>query len=100
MPIDLHELYRVDLWVAFGFLGQALFTMRFLVQWVASEKQGRSVVPIWFWYFSLLGGAILVVYAVGRGDLVIALGQATGLFVYARNLMLIRSGRGSAPSAD
>lgn len=91
--MTLERLLHVDVWVAFGLLGQLFFTLRFLVQWLASERTGRSTVPIAFWYFSLLGGAMLFVYALWyRHDLVFTLGQAVGLFVYTRNLMLIRRG--------
>jgi lipid-A-disaccharide synthase-like uncharacterized protein len=94
--MTLERLLHVDVWVAFGLLGQLFFTLRFVVQWLASEKSGRSTMPIAFWYFSLLGGAMLFVYALWyRHDLVFTLGQAVGLFVYTRNLMLIRR-RGSA----
>ena len=72
-----------------GLLGQALFFSRFLVQWLASEKKGRSVVPLSFWYLSLGGGGLLLFYAVWRKDPVITLGQLVGLFVYVRNLILI-----------
>ena len=72
-----------------GLLGQALFFSRFLVQWIASEKNGRSVVPLSFWYLSIGGGGLLLIYALWRKDPVITLGQAVGLFVYVRNLMLI-----------
>jgi lipid-A-disaccharide synthase-like uncharacterized protein len=78
------------LWLALGFLGQALFSARFVVQWLASERAGRSVVPLAFWFFSLGGGATLLAYAVYRGDPVFIVGQAAGLFIYARNLVLIR----------
>jgi lipid-A-disaccharide synthase-like uncharacterized protein len=77
-------------WVSIGFLGQAMFFMRFFVQWLASEKAGASIVPDAFWYFSILGGLILFTYAVYRQDPVFILGQSTGLFIYARNLQLIR----------
>ncbi len=80
-------------WIAFGFLGQALFSMRFLIQWIASERQRKSVVPVLFWYFSLAGGAVLFVYALWRQDPVFMLGQGLGLFVYVRNLHLIRRER-------
>lgn len=73
-----------------GFLGQALFSARFLVQWIASERSRKSVVPILFWYFSLGGGLTLFLYAAYREDPVFMLGQGFGLFVYARNLWLIR----------
>ena len=72
-----------------GLLGQVLFFSRFLVQWLASEKTGKSVVPVSFWYLSIGGGGLLLVYALWRKDPVIVLGQAVGLFVYVRNLMLI-----------
>ena len=81
-----------------GLLGQALFFSRFLVQWIASEKMGRSVVPLSFWYLSIGGGGLLLVYAFWRKDPVIVLGQAVGLFVYVRNLMLIHRRRAVVPS--
>ena len=77
------------IWLGIGFAGQLLFTSRFLVQWIASERAKRSVVPVAFWWFSLAGGATLLAYAIWRSDPVFALGQATGLVVYIRNLMLI-----------
>ena len=83
-------------WLGIGFLGQALFSARFVIQWVASERMRRSVVPHAFWWFSLAGGVTLLVYALWRGDPVFVLGQGLGLFVYVRNLMLIRRHRGTA----
>ena len=78
-------------WVLFGFGAQALFTARFLVQWIASEKRGKSHVPLAFWYLSLVGAAMLLAYAaLWKHDPVIALGQTTGGFIYIRNLMLLR----------
>ena len=82
-----------DIWLMVGFVGQALFTMRFVVQWLQSERMRRSVVPEAFWYFSLLGGATLLAYAVHRGDPVFIVGQASGLFIYLRNLYLIMDER-------
>lgn len=76
-------------WVVFGFCGQALFMCRFLVQWIASERARRSVVPIAFWYFSIAGGLSLFAYAVHRGDPVFILGQSLGIVIYSRNLYLI-----------
>src|SRR4051812_50110509 len=76
------------LWLIIGFAGQALFTARFLVQWVVSERERDSVVPVAFWWLSLLGGLPLLSYASYRQDPVIIVGQAMGLIVYARNLML------------
>jgi lipid-A-disaccharide synthase-like uncharacterized protein len=72
----------------FGFIGQAAFSARFLVQWLASEKAKRSVVPLAFWWLSLLGGVILFTYAIMRKDPVIIVGQGFGLLVYTRNLIL------------
>jgi len=84
------------LWLAIGFLGQALFSARFLVQWLTSERQGRSVVPIAFWFFSVAGGATLLAYAIHRQDPVFIVGQGAGLFIYLRNLQLIYRQRGPA----
>ena len=78
-------------WVVFGLGGQLLFTARFLVQWIASERARRSVVPIAFWYFSIGGGAILLAYAIYRADPVFIFGQSMGLFIYLRNLWLIHA---------
>ncbi len=77
------------LWLGIGLLGQALFSARFLVQWIASERRRRSVVPLAFWYFSVGGGLTLLAYAIYRRDPVFILGQSAGLVVYARNLWLI-----------
>jgi lipid-A-disaccharide synthase-like uncharacterized protein len=76
-------------WVAFGLAAQTMFFLRFLLQWIASERVKQSVVPETFWYFSIAGGAMLLLYAVHRADPVIMLGQLTGLVIYARNLSLI-----------
>jgi len=77
------------LWVAAGFLGQLMFTARFIAQWIASEKVKQSVLPHLFWYFSLAGGSILFLYAIHKKDPVFILGQGCGLFIYLRNLYLI-----------
>jgi lipid-A-disaccharide synthase-like uncharacterized protein len=77
-------------WVGIGLAGQACFFSRFLVQWIASERQGRSVVPRAFWYLSISGGLILLSYSLWRRDPVFILGQSIGLFVYLRNLVLLR----------
>lgn len=79
-----------QLWVTIGLLGQVCFFGRFFVQWVASERAGRSIVPRAFWYFSIAGGMILLSYAIWRRDPVFVLGQSGGLFVYLRNLVLLR----------
>lgn len=80
-------------WVVVGLGGQLLFTGRFLVQWIASERAGRSVVPMAFWYFSVGGGIVLFAYAIYRKDPVFILGQSMGLFIYLRNLWLIHAER-------
>jgi lipid-A-disaccharide synthase-like uncharacterized protein len=76
-------------WLGVGFLGQICFSARFLVQWIASERRKESVVPTEFWYFSVGGGLVLLIYAIYRLDPVFILGQGAGLFVYARNLYFI-----------
>src|SRR5215467_12166909 len=85
-------------WLLIGFLGQGLFASRFIIQWFKSELVGRSVIPISFWYCSLLGGIVLLAYAIYRLDPVFIAGHATGLIVYSRNLYLInRERKGEAP---
>lgn len=76
-------------WLAVGFAGQALFSLRFLIQWLRSERLRRSVIPREFWYFSLAGGATLLTYALHRQDPVFIVGQLGGLFIYARNLYFL-----------
>lgn len=76
------------IWYGIGFFGQALFGSRFLVQWLASERAGRSIIPMAFWYLSLIGGATLLTYAIHLGDPVFIFGQSTGAFIYLRNLYL------------
>lgn len=80
-------------WIVIGFVGQGLFTSRFLIQWIYSEKKRKSVIPTAFWYFSLGGGLTLLAYAIHRRDPVFIAGQATGVVVYLRNLMLISKER-------
>ncbi|MXU66745.1 lipid-A-disaccharide synthase N-terminal domain-containing protein [Oceanomicrobium pacificus] len=89
---------RADLiWVCIGLGAQMMFSMRFIIQWLSSEKQGKSVVPVAFWWFSLTGGLLLLVYGIYRGEIVIILGQSTGIFIYARNLWLIYAEKKRAP---
>jgi lipid-A-disaccharide synthase-like uncharacterized protein len=78
-----------DIWIIVGFVAQALFTARFGIQWIASEKRKKSHVPDMFWYFSLLGGSLLLVYSIHRKDPVYIFGQATGVFIYMRNIYFI-----------
>ena len=90
----LHVGSFVELmWVIFGFAAQLMFTARFLVQWIASERAKDSVMPVAFWYFSLAGGLMLLAYALYRADPVFIFGQALGTFIYARNLWLIYAKR-------
>lgn len=81
------------LMLVIGFAGQFLFSMRFIVQWLYSEKQKKSVIPISFWYFSLFGGLLLLTYAIMKKDIVFIVGQSFGSFVYLRNLYFIRRNR-------
>ncbi|MBA4782273.1 MAG: lipid-A-disaccharide synthase N-terminal domain-containing protein [Rhizobiales bacterium] len=80
---------QFDVWVMLGFAAQFLFMMRFMVQWIASERAGRSIVPVAFWFFSIGGGTLLFVYAIIRQDPVFIAGQGLGLFIYFRNIWLI-----------
>ena len=89
---------QLDWWVVVGFVAQGLFTARFLVQWIASERAGRSVIPLTFWLFSIGGGLMLLIYALYRKDPVFIAGQAFGVFVYMRNLYFVLHER-RAPAA-
>ncbi|MEW6543771.1 MAG: lipid-A-disaccharide synthase N-terminal domain-containing protein [Nitrospirota bacterium] len=80
------------IWLGVGFFGQGLFFMRWVVQWIASERSAESRVPLAFWYMSLIGGLITLAYAIYRRDPVFIAGQSVGAVVYLRNLMLIRRG--------
>src|SRR5437879_10549561 len=86
--ISLHEVFvaKFQWWVLLGYVAPIMFTMRFLVQWIASERAGKMVMPIAFWFFSIGGGALLLAYALYIRDPVFILGQAFGVFVYGRNL--------------
>lgn len=94
-PLSVPEWVVVTL----GFCGQALFSMRFVVQWLASERAGRSVVPVLFWYFSIAGGLTLLAYAIYRADPVFIVGQGVGLFIYLRNLWLVFREKRAATTA-
>jgi lipid-A-disaccharide synthase-like uncharacterized protein len=89
---------KFQVWVLLGYVAQIMFTMRFLVQWIASERAGKMVMPIAFWFFSIGGGLLLLVYALYIRDPVFILGQAFGVFVYARNLYFELRDRRSAPA--
>ncbi len=78
------------IWIVIGFLGQVLFSARFIIQWIYSERHRKSLIPVAFWYFSISGGLVLLSYAVYREDPVFIAGQAGGLVIYLRNLWFIR----------
>ena len=90
---------RLDWWVLLGFVAQGLFTMRFVVQWIASERVGHSVFPLAFWLFSIAGGLLLLAYALYRRDPVFIAGQGFGVFVYLRNLQFVLRDRRAARAA-
>ena len=85
---------RFDFWLAFGILAQLLFTARFLVQWIASEKAGKSVMPMAFWFLSMAGGTMTLIYGLVRREPIIIMGQALAVGIYVRNIMLIYKERG------
>jgi len=87
---------KETIWLIIGFMGQIFFSMRFVVQWIVSEKHKKSIIPIAFWYFSMLGGLTLLAYAIYRKDPVFILGQSLGIFIYSRNLYLIYKEKKSA----
>lgn len=95
---------KFDVWLVFGIVAQVLFAMRFVVQWLASEKEGRSVIPMAFWFFSMAGGLLTLIYGLVKREPIIILGQVLSVFIYVRNLQLILKERreakaGRAPSA-
>ena len=90
---------RLDWWVVLGLIAQLLFTARFVVQWIASERAGHSVIPLAFWVLSIFGGLLLLVYALYRKDAVFIAGQAFGVFVYVRNLYFVVRDRKAATAA-
>ena len=79
----------IDIWLIIGFLAQGIFGTRFLIQWICSERKKESYIPLIFWYVSILGGMLLLFYAIHRRDPVFIVGQSMGLIVYTRNLILI-----------
>jgi lipid-A-disaccharide synthase-like uncharacterized protein len=91
---------RFDLWAAFGVLAQFVFGARFIVQWIASEKAERSVIPVGFWFLSIIGGLMTLIYGFARRDIVIILPQMFSIFIYVRNLMLIAKDAKKKASAD
>lgn len=91
---------QLDAWAVLGFFAQALFMMRFVVQWIASERARRSVIPVAFWFFSMGGGILLLIYAIQRQDPVFITGQGLGLLIYSRNLWLIFRERSALANGD
>ena len=89
--------FHLDFWLVLGFIGQAMFTMRFVVQWIASEKKKESVIPVSFWYLSLAGGLIVLFYAIHRMDPVFILAYLPGNFIYLRNLYFIYKRKKTSP---
>jgi lipid-A-disaccharide synthase-like uncharacterized protein len=87
----LHTVFveQFNFWIILGFVAQFMFMMRFVIQWIASERVGRSIVPVAFWFFSIAGGSLLLVYAIQRQDPVFIAGQGLGLIIYLRNIWLI-----------
>lgn len=79
---------KIDAWTAFGFLAQFIFFLRFFFQWLVSEKQKKSVVPMSFWYLSIIGSILILIYAIKREDIVFIAGQFLALFIYVRNIIL------------
>src|SRR3954453_378063 len=97
-----HDVFiaNFDAWVVLGFVAQGLFTARFMVQWIASERARASVIPVAFWFFSIAGGVLLLIYALYRRDPVFIAGQALGLLVYIRNLYFIVVNGRQAPASN
>ncbi|MBS4047911.1 MAG: lipid-A-disaccharide synthase N-terminal domain-containing protein [Alphaproteobacteria bacterium] len=94
LPDYLQRLLgSLDLWAVVGFLGQLVFASRFIVQWVHAERVGRSEIPLAFWFLSIVGGIILLFYAIKIANIVFIIGQVTGLVIYLRNLHLILQSR-------
>ncbi|MCA6113782.1 lipid-A-disaccharide synthase N-terminal domain-containing protein [Bradyrhizobium sp. WSM 1738] len=84
---------KFDFWLAFGLVAQLLFTARFLVQWITSERVGQSVVPMAFWFFSMGGGVMTLIYGIAKREPVIIVGQSMATIIYIRNIMLIVKNR-------
>ncbi len=87
------SFWTLSPWTILGLLGQFLFSVRFLIQWIVSEKKQESTIPVAFWYFSILGSIVLLAYSIHIKNLVFILGQSVGSIIYARNLILIRRKR-------
>lgn len=86
-------MFKWDLFMLVGLVGQAMFSMRFILQWIASEKAGKSVMPFSFWIFSLGGSMLLLIYAIYRKDPIFILGQAPNILIYSRNIWFIKKNK-------
>ena len=92
--MNIHDLSEgAIIWLIIGFTGQTLFGMRFIIQWIKSEKQKKSIIPVAFWYFSIGGGLVLLTYAIHKRDPVFIVGQLFGVLIYARNLYFVQKER-------
>ena len=93
----LYDIFvaKFDFWLAFGLVAQLAFAARFLVQWIASERVGKSVVPMAFWFFSVAGGTMTLIYGLVKREPVIIIGQSLSNIIYVRNIMLIWKNRAS-----
>ncbi|MBN9586503.1 MAG: hypothetical protein BGN84_05275 [Afipia sp. 62-7] len=91
---------KFDFWLAFGLVAQLLFTARFLVQWISSERAGQSVVPMAFWFFSMGGGFMTLIYGIAKREPVIILGQSLATLIYVRNIMLIVKNRAKGSKVE
>ena len=91
LPAYFYDVFvtRFDFWLVFGIAAQLVFGSRFILQWIASEREGRSVMPLSFWFFSIVGGLMTLVYGFVRKEPVIIIGQGLSTIIYVRNLWLI-----------
>ena len=98
----LHNVFynKFDAWLVLGLFAQFLFTMRFVVQWIASERAGKSIIPFSFWVLSIGGGGLLFLYALVRADLVYIIGQGSGLLIYFRNVSFVMKERAANKAAE
>ena len=93
-------ILTAKLWIIIGFIGQAIFASRFLIQWIVSERASKSIIPNIFWWISILGSIILLSYAIHKEDPVFIAGQSCGFLIYARNLYLIKKGKKMESKSD
>jgi len=94
-------MIKLNLWVLFGFAAQGMFFLRFFMQWLVSEKQKKSVIPVSFWYLSIVGGVMILIYAIHLKDPVFIVGQGCGLIIYIRNLVLVHNHiKNASPEKD